>query len=110
MTLKEAYAIGNIIHNEVISFYEQQFDEIFKKCNIYPKFKSFRGNIHIRSKLIDKIYVDHETELRSEYRRLEGRDFMLSEMQKELKTKNEEIEKLKTNLQQYIDQQAGEDL
>lgn len=64
MTLKEAYAIGNIIHNEVISLYEQQFDEIFKKCNIYPKFKSFRGNIHIRSKLIDKIYVDHETQLK----------------------------------------------
>ena len=64
MTRKEAYALGNIIHKEVITFYESQFDGIFKKCNTYPQYRSFRGNISIRSKLIDQIFNDHEAQLK----------------------------------------------
>ena len=48
----------------------------------------------LHDKLLDKIFDEHEAELQSEYRKLEGRDFMLSEMQKELKAKNEEIARL----------------
>ena len=56
MTREEAYALGNIIHQEVITFYESQFNEIFKKCNIYPKYNSFRGNTNIRRKLITPLF------------------------------------------------------
>ena len=67
MTRKEAYAVGNTIFQEVLEHYEQQMNGIFKKCNMYPEFKSFRGNIGIRSRLIDKIYTDHEAELTQAY-------------------------------------------
>ena len=82
MTREEAYVIGNIIHQEVIAFYESQFDGIFKKCNIYPKYHSFRGNTSIRSKLINEIFDDHEAEL---------------------KAKDEEIETLKTEFRRMQD-------
>ena len=89
MTQEDAYTLGNIIHQEVITFYESQFNEIFKKCNIYPQYRSFRGNTNIRSRLINPIYNDHETQL---------------------KAKDKEIKKLKIDLQGYIDQQANEDI
>ena len=65
MTREDAYALGNIIHQEVITFYESQFNEIFKKCNIYPQYRSFRGNTNIRSKLINQIFDDHEAQVQA---------------------------------------------
>ena len=32
MIQEDAYALGNIIHQEVITFYESQFNEIFKNA------------------------------------------------------------------------------
>ena len=74
MTREEAYALGNIIHQEVITFYESQFNEIFKKCNIYPQYRSFRGNTNIRSKLINPIYNDHEAQLKAKESDLQRQD------------------------------------
>ena len=105
MTRKEAYALGNIIHKEVITFYESQFDGIFKKCNTYPQYRSFRGNISIRSKLIDQIFNDHEAQLKEVNRVKEDfrkvaldLDAEASELRTQLKAKDEEIEMLQCRL------------
>ena len=102
MTREDAYALGNIIHQEVITFYESQFNEIFKKCNIYPQYRSFRGNNNIRSKLINPIYNDHEAQLKAKESDLERQDMIikclnidLDNKEKLLKVKDKEIEKLK---------------
>ena len=101
MTRKEAYALGNIIHKEVITFYESQFDGIFKKCNTYPQYRSFRGNISIRSKLIDQIFNDHEAQLKEVNRVKEDfrkvaldLDAEASELRTQLKAKDIAIELL----------------
>ena len=65
MTREDAYALGDIIHQEVITFYESQLNEIFKKCTIYHPYRSFRGDTNIRSKLINPIYNDHEAQLKA---------------------------------------------
>ena len=123
MTQKDAYALGNIIHQEVITFYESQFNEIFKKCNIYPQYRSFRGNISIRSKLIDQIFNDHETTIEilmkaneeeisrhfNECEKYEAQLKLASDvystdkmhMYQELKAKDEEIERLKAGIKQW---------
>lgn len=79
MTREDAYALGNIIHQEVITFYESQFNEIFKKCNIYPQYRSFRGNTNIRSKLINPIYTDHEAQLKAKDEEIELLKFIVEE-------------------------------
>lgn len=80
MTREDTYAMGNIIHQEVIAFYESQFDGIFKKCNIYPKYHSFRGNTSIRRELIDPIFDYYEAII---------------------KAKNEDIKRLKELIRRY---------
>ena len=97
MTREDAYALGNIIHQEVIAFYESQFNEIFKKCNIYPQYRSFRGNTNIRSKLINPIYNEHKIALKE----LKAENLVETEMfNKVMKAKDEEIKKLKSIISQ----------
>ena len=101
MTREDAYALGNIIHQEVITFYESQLNEIFKKCTIYHPYRSFRGDTNIRSKLINPIYNDHEAQLKAKESDLERQDMIikclnidLDNKEKLLKAKDELIKEL----------------
>ena len=98
MTREDAYALGNIIHQEAITFYESQFNEIFKKCNIYPQYRSFRGNTNIRSKLINPIYNDHEAQLKAKDEKLQQINGAYAEVVWDFETAVMEIERLKAQL------------
>ena len=98
MTREEAYALGNIIHQEVITFYESQFNEIFKKCNIYPQYRSFRGNTNIRSKLINPIFDDHEAQVQAKDDEIRRLNNLYADTIKDLGDALIEIERLKEHI------------
>ena len=98
MTREDAYALGNIIHQEVITFYESQFNEIFKKCNIYPQYRSFRGNTNIRSKLINQIFNDHEARVQAKDDEIRRLNNLYADTIKDLGEVLIEIERLKDQL------------
>ena len=95
MIQEDAYALGNIIHQEVVTFYESQFNEIFKKCNIYPQYRSFRGNTNIRSKLINPIYNEHEAQLKAKDDEIRRLNNLYADTIKDLGDALIEIERLK---------------
>lgn len=94
MTREDAYALGNIIHQEAIAFYESQFNEIFKKCNIYPQYRSFRGNTNIRSKLINPIFDYYEAIIKAKDDEIRRLNNLYADTIKDLGDALIEIEKL----------------
>ena len=107
MTQEDAYALGNIIHQEVITFYESQFNEIFKKCNIYPQYRSFRGNTNIRSKLINLIYNDHEAQFKAKDDEIRRLNNLYADTIKDLGDALIEIERLKADLNHLLKELGG---
>ena len=107
MTQEDAYALGNIIHQEVITFYESQFNEIFKKCNIYPQYRSFRGNTNIRSKLINLIYNDHEAQFKAKDDEIRRLNNLYADTIKDLGDALIEIERLKVDLNHLLKELGG---
>ena len=59
MTREDAYALGNIIHQEVITFYESQFNEIFKM--LVDSAKNHEVNLVIKTNAeMWKILADYD--------------------------------------------------
>lgn len=98
MTREDAYALGNIIHQEVITFYESQFNEIFKKCNIYPQYRSFRGNTNIRSKLINPIFDYYEAIIKAKDDEIRRLNNLYADTIKDLADALIEIERMKKHI------------
>ena len=98
MTREDAYALGNIIYQEVITFYESQFNEIFKKCNIYPQYRSFRGNTNIRSKLINPIFDYYEAIIKAKDDEIRRLNNLYADTIKDLADALIEIERMKKHI------------